>query len=1110
MSKKGGGDVTVGFRYFLGLHMAICHGPIDKLREVIVGDATVWPLAVNSPTLDTTDAQAIGRAAAPYANPSGRASGAAPLPEGATAPVPTVGPVGLATTPLTSSGTIYINAPEVFGGDKKEGGVQGFVDVMFGEATQGANAYLQNILGAAMPAFRGVLSIVAKQVYVASLNPYLKPWSIYATRIYTDYKGDTQWYAEKAGIRTPNTDASTTETIDGYFFVAAGTACAVGPGTFTSDFQGNVMEVGFAAVAVGNAARHAADPSATLYYMTRAYWTPAVDGTGEHIIAMGNSNNNAYEEDIGISSIHVTRVCPTGYATSTAPDTVNDVICTYTIPSVTDHTETVFGTFQLAVMTADNAVVPEGALAPMTGTIADIGRAAVAARNVADGPGGSYGSGIVSTFVDAYLDDGTGGVFPPGPFGVDLARVQAMGTAVVDPPYNPVHHDYAYGGIAAVFVKPLCPAGYTASWDGTNVVCSIHVSAHDISVVTVEGTPLCPPVSGYPDGVAANADTDKVICTREVAADVLDMNPAHMIRECLIVPTWGKGYAPELLDDISFVACADTLYAEGLGMSLEWVDTGDVDALIDVILQHIDGALYSDRATGLWTLSLVRGDYDVETIPSFTPENIQNLQDFQRPATSELINQVILTYWNRQTRKDTPLTIDNQPLQNANGGIVSSRAVDRTGFSDATVASRIAQRELRSVSTPLASGTLLVNRAGLALHIGSPFKLTWPELGLADLVMRVAAIDYGTLTEGGIRVTAIEDVFATPTTQLIVTPMTSWVDGRQAPQAPSYRYVGETPYWTIIKQITGESTTYSQLDPTSGLLAVSGVRASADTTEANVWTRQGTAGYTKAGPGLMCATVVIAAAANRTDSMFAFSAAVDSDRIRSGSYAAWDDEFVLVYDFNAETGVITLARGVLDTIPGAHGVNSRLLFIEGFQYLGVDEYADTEVVDVKILPKTGSGELDLAAGVEDVYTFAHRHIRPYPPGNVKLQNARWPALINGVATLTYAHRNRLTQTAYLVGFFEGSVATEAGVTYCVDIHGDGGTLKRSVTGLTAASYSYAEADELADNGGQPNSTLTFDVWSVRGTYASWQRYTNISLRYDYGTGYGNYYGGALS
>ncbi|MFN3297689.1 MAG: phage tail protein, partial [Caldimonas sp.] len=80
--------------------------------------------------------------------------------------------------PLVSGhglGRLSIDKPTLFGGDEREGGVVGEIDVMGGAATQGRNDYLMSRLGAAIPAFRGVLSIVARKILFAANNPYLKP-----------------------------------------------------------------------------------------------------------------------------------------------------------------------------------------------------------------------------------------------------------------------------------------------------------------------------------------------------------------------------------------------------------------------------------------------------------------------------------------------------------------------------------------------------------------------------------------------------------------------------------------------------------------------------------------------------------------------------------------------------------------------------------------------------------------------------------------------------------------------------------------------------------------------------------------------------------------------
>lgn len=72
--------------------------------------------------------------------------------------------------------TIYINRPDLFGGDDREGGVAGLVDVLDGASDQPRNGYLQSVLarGAETPAFRYLSGLVFRRTYTGT-NYYPKP-----------------------------------------------------------------------------------------------------------------------------------------------------------------------------------------------------------------------------------------------------------------------------------------------------------------------------------------------------------------------------------------------------------------------------------------------------------------------------------------------------------------------------------------------------------------------------------------------------------------------------------------------------------------------------------------------------------------------------------------------------------------------------------------------------------------------------------------------------------------------------------------------------------------------------------------------------------------------
>lgn len=144
----GGGSKsqTVGYRYYMGLHMIICYGPVDAVLELRGADRVAWKGSV------------------------------------------------------TSSTFVNVNAPTLFGGDEKEGGIRGVLDIAMGEPTQMPNDYLEGVIGPGRPAYRGVLGLIFRSGLIAANNPYIKPWAIKVRRILKGWKDDEPWYPEKAEI----------------------------------------------------------------------------------------------------------------------------------------------------------------------------------------------------------------------------------------------------------------------------------------------------------------------------------------------------------------------------------------------------------------------------------------------------------------------------------------------------------------------------------------------------------------------------------------------------------------------------------------------------------------------------------------------------------------------------------------------------------------------------------------------------------------------------------------------------------------------------------------------------------------------------------------------
>lgn len=150
MGKKK--SVTVGYRYFFGIFSGVCRLSADELVTIKVGDEI---------------AEHHG------------------------------GDGGL----LADDGEIFIDKPDLFGGDKKEGGIKGIFKWFTGKPGQVCDPDVQALLGGGpQPGFRGVTSFFYDGM-TSAMNPYPKPWSLRVRRALKGWMNDSPWYPEKAIIK---------------------------------------------------------------------------------------------------------------------------------------------------------------------------------------------------------------------------------------------------------------------------------------------------------------------------------------------------------------------------------------------------------------------------------------------------------------------------------------------------------------------------------------------------------------------------------------------------------------------------------------------------------------------------------------------------------------------------------------------------------------------------------------------------------------------------------------------------------------------------------------------------------------------------------------------
>lgn len=577
-----------------------------------------------------------------------------------------------------------------------------------------------------------------------------------------------------------------------------------------------------------------------------------------------------------------------------------------------------------------------------------------------------------------------------------------------------------------------------------------------------------------------------------------DMNPAHIIRECLTDPDWGMGYPEADIDNAAFTAAADQLHTEGMGMSILWDRSVQLDEFIGMVLKHIDGALYVDRNTGRFVLKLARGGYSIPSLLVLDEDSVERITDFKRNTIGELTNSVTVVFWDATTGKNNSVTVQDIALAAQQGATVGT-TIQYPGFTNGTIATQVAARDLKALSIPLASATIYANRKAAGLNIGDVFVLSWPRYGVTQMVMRVTNIELGSLDSNLVKIQAIEDVFALSAAIYAPPPPSGWVNPNNPPAPCPYHCVIEAPFWELVQRM-GE-TDARALPATAGFVVATGVRPSSDASNAKLYTDV-TGVWEEAGTVDFCPTAILTAAVSSNTTTFPIGTGVDLDVVQVGTYALIDSELVRI-DAVSDTS-LTVGRGVLDTVAKPHAVGARLFFADAFFESDAVEYATGENADIRILPSTGLGTLALASAPTQSVTMVARQHKPYPPGQFRINSQAYPDAVRGDQNITvgWTHRDRLQQTATLVDETAGSIGPEAGTTYTCRLLMAGGSVLVTHSGLTGTGDTFTLAEMGANYG-----RLRIQLWSVRDGVQSLQMHDWEFTRSGYGAGYGYAYGG---
>lgn len=570
------------------------------------------------------------------------------------------------------------------------------------------------------------------------------------------------------------------------------------------------------------------------------------------------------------------------------------------------------------------------------------------------------------------------------------------------------------------------------------------------------------------DGVPGGSPTHIFagLTCRQDGNRLLAMSGAHILYDTLTSVEM-QGEPVGLINDASLRAAADKLHAEGFGLCMSYED-GEIADFQQRICDIIGGCLTQSLEDGQYYLDLIRGDYVLADLPEITEDDV--LQ-FNQVTTDigEVVNQIIVEWFDPQTKeKRTTAPIQSPGAIRAAGG-VRSEVRSYPEICTEELALRVGARDLQAEATPTSKFALTTNDRIGPLRPGQAFRLQMPSEGIADMVCIVSDYDSGTLTDGRVKINAVESVFGMPDTVYVQPSPGLAQPPDTTPVRSPHQVLIEAPYVELAAGMSRADLDAIPAD--AGLILAMATRPK---NGINYHLYAGASGEELEDSvlGDWCpSALVVEAASQLMPISFTLQAATDLDLVPVGSWALWGNEIVRVDALDPVALTMTVGRGCADTPPEVHAAGSRIYFCGDWGITDGREYVDGEIVSAKLLTRTETAEQLLASATALAVEMNQRQYRPYPPAKLTINDEAYPTRAFGDIALAWVPRDRLMQADKLIDNSMAGVGPEVGTTWSVRCYVNG-VLDSSADGLASASYAWSPSINVG--------TARVEVRSVRG------------------------------
>lgn len=512
----------------------------------------------------------------------------------------------------------------------------------------------------------------------------------------------------------------------------------------------------------------------------------------------------------------------------------------------------------------------------------------------------------------------------------------------------------------------------------------------------------------------------------------VDINPIHKIREILTDDT-AMSKPESDVNNVNFMKAADRIYDEGLGISWAIDEKSCIEA-IEELCYHIEAGIRVNRQTGLYEMVLFRDDWFAEDeIHNISESRIKDLS-LEVMNSDDIVNQLNVTYYDRERIKNSTFSVyENGSILTM--GHANAESVDFPYFMHMRNAEIVANWKLKQFSTPAWSGSFTTGwREARKWNRYDLIHLPWSRKWEGAILVRIMKINLGNGANNTVTID-FEEVIPYSGEMNTSIVVDAPVESAPQPPQPSVNAVFEAPYYLTVLR-AGQTNTDLELsnNPDIGYVAAIAAKPQNNSLNALLYTDGGVDEFEQVSRLDYCDILQLDQPINETMSAFVVTGSL-TQSANSNNFILLNDELMSFVSFDSETKVLTVKRGVLDTVPKKH--NSGDLFVFDLPDVAFDstQYAQSEIVEAQVLTTTPSGIQALSETGTAVEIQA-RAIRPYPPANVKINGEYWPETFSGDLVLTWVDRNRLQQTGgQILGWYDEGVTKESGTTYRIQVIG---------------------------------------------------------------------------